>query len=479
MSASLTPGLEVFTSRSPIWIGVSEPLVLNASSHQPSGRNLSTDSCPHENALVRRHERDEEESGGAVLDTTPLLDNNGPFPSLGTTVEGLTMQQILDIDIENLAMKIDKHHCHTKKAVLDHFMESKTRMLASQVQAVEEERKAGQRQLAIKQSEVELLREELYHSGNRGTRLSGFVTRLTAAYDLSKHRMRTLSLLHRAFRSWCHYVFIAVRARRRMERAIQWHSMELLQRKVLREWFRVAMQMHRVTLHNRYMSDLEAASGDMASQYEGQLETLREQLKSVHQQLSQEATARELLEENMKQAFMRGVCALNIEAMSIMKRGAPPGGANPVPILVSAAGGGTAAAAVPTSSGALGSGRSPYVPTEGPSTAGTAGKVSPTSFQQGSGAYFMAASPSPQTSIPAVVPQHPVKQPAANSSTGGPVLVSGGVTHSAQSYYQPGLPKVTVTRAPGGAVGSTAGSAGGGGDMMPKPRTAVPAPAPR
>eukprot|EP00955_Chlamydomonas_euryale_P098599 365157-Chlamydomonas_euryale.AAC.25 len=42
-----------------------------------------------------------------------------------------------------------------------------------------------------------------------------------------------------------------------------------------------------------------------------------------------EQEARAALEEDMKQAFMRGVCALNIEAMAVMKRGAPPGGANP------------------------------------------------------------------------------------------------------------------------------------------------------
>lgn len=31
-------------------------------------------------------------------------------------------------------------------------------------------------------------------------------------------------------------------------------------------------------------------------------------------------------------ARLAGVCALNIEAMNVMKRGAPPGGANPFPI---------------------------------------------------------------------------------------------------------------------------------------------------
>lgn len=39
----------------------------------------------------------------------------------------------------------------------------------------------------------------------------------------------------------------------------------------------------------------------------------RRQLAVAHEALVREAEAREKLEENMKQAFMRGVCALNIE----------------------------------------------------------------------------------------------------------------------------------------------------------------------
>lgn len=53
----------------------------------------------------------------------------------------------------------------------------------------------------------------------------------------------------------------------------------------------------------------------------------------------------------MKRAFMRGVCALNIEAMSLMKRGSLPDGANPFPLVLGSGPGsgppeGTAMAAI-------------------------------------------------------------------------------------------------------------------------------------
>ena len=70
----------------------------------------------------------------------------------------------------------------------------------------------------------------------------------------------------------------------------------------------------------------------MASQYSGLIAQLKNQITDMEAALAKEVATREQLEEHMKQAFMRGVCALNIEAMNVMKRGAPPGGANPFPV---------------------------------------------------------------------------------------------------------------------------------------------------
>ena len=45
----------------------------------------------------------------------PVHDNNTPS---ATGLAGLTFQQVVDLDVEGLAVKIDEHHCRTKKAVL-------------------------------------------------------------------------------------------------------------------------------------------------------------------------------------------------------------------------------------------------------------------------------------------------------------------------------------------------------------------------
>lgn len=70
---------------------------------------------------------------------------------------------------------------------------------------------------------------------------------MSIAIDTEKARKRTHALKHRAFHGWSEHVFVARRARVRMERAERFHTVELLQRRVLRGWFRVAMQQ--VCLH--------------------------------------------------------------------------------------------------------------------------------------------------------------------------------------------------------------------------------------
>ncbi len=62
-----------------------------------------------------------------------------------------------------------------------------------------------------------MIRWELLQATAAIHKLVQVTDRISAAYDLSKSRMRTLGLLHRAFRGWCHHTFISVRAKQRMQ----------------------------------------------------------------------------------------------------------------------------------------------------------------------------------------------------------------------------------------------------------------------
>ena len=76
-------------------------------SHAPQGQ--ASDRTPHPYPsfiFINLHLQ------GLDMDVEPEM------ASAMSSLVGLTIQQILDLDVENLAVKIDKHHCQTKKAVL-------------------------------------------------------------------------------------------------------------------------------------------------------------------------------------------------------------------------------------------------------------------------------------------------------------------------------------------------------------------------
>eukprot|EP00798_Chlamydomonas_sp_ICE-L_P011638 gene11638-34347_t len=343
---------------------------------------------------------------------------------LHVAMGGMSVQQIMDVDIDNLVCLIDKHHCQTKKAVLEHYMETKRSMISAHEHSVEEEHKQCQQKLATKQGEIELLVGDVAQSKQRSEELVAYLSRMSCAYDYSKHRFRTLSLLRQSFTSWRRHAMIGARSKRRMQRAEDWYSKEHLQRHVLRAWFRVAMQQHRLTLNTRYQQDVDEAAKGIDTQYRDQIMELKLQLQSAQERLTRETAAREKLEEDMKQAFMRGVCALNIEAMSIMKRGAPPGGANPIPAGV------TTTQRTPTSHAQVLS-----IPTTG--RADVSGHLD----QQGPPA------PRPHTSQAPTSQAHLAPRPNTSQSIAGSYSFPGGPVGGAQ----PGMTGV-VYRSPGGPV---------------------------
>ncbi|KAF5839732.1 hypothetical protein DUNSADRAFT_18732 [Dunaliella salina] len=264
-------------------------------------------------------------------------------PHIPSALAGLTIQQMCDLDVEQMAVKIDKHHCQTKKSILDNMLEVKAKMLAAQSQAVAEERRSNGAMISAKQAEIDLLRFELNQMTGRANKVTEVSRRLAAAFDFSKHRRRQTGLFTQAFYCWRQFAILARQRKMRMARAQDWYQEVHLKRHVLRAWFRTAMQDHRVTVNVRAAQAVEQAKQGLAGQFVGHVEELRRQLHTAHGQLEQEQEARAKLEENMKQAFMRGVCALNIEAVGIMKRSgqhpqqpqqqppAPSQGSNPNP----------------------------------------------------------------------------------------------------------------------------------------------------
>jgi len=76
----------------------------------------------------------------------------------------------------------------------------------------------------------------------------------------------------------------------------------------------------RLVTHERAVGD--AVRSKLLEQMELQRGCLTSEVEHLKRQLAEEKRQRELLQDNLKRVFMRGVCALNFEAMSLLSEGA-------------------------------------------------------------------------------------------------------------------------------------------------------------
>jgi hypothetical protein len=87
--------------------------------------------------------------------------------------------------------------------------------------------------------------------------------------------------------------------------------------KLFLNWHIVLTNRHKIKVEKACKKKAEEICLDLANQYEVKIKKLNEELKCSHDDIDKYKYEMAKYEENMKRALMRGVCALNLEAMSI------------------------------------------------------------------------------------------------------------------------------------------------------------------
>ncbi|XP_060592143.1 centrosomal protein POC5-like [Ruditapes philippinarum] len=95
------------------------------------------------------------------------------------------------------------------------------------------------------------------------------------------------------------------------------HHQRCLQRKVWDAWHSVIETKWRVRVEKACQAKAQEVCIQLTNNYEAKLASANEELECVKAEVAQMHKERERYEEMMKKAFMRGVCALNLEAMTI------------------------------------------------------------------------------------------------------------------------------------------------------------------
>ncbi|KAG2374892.1 hypothetical protein C9374_010266 [Naegleria lovaniensis] len=90
-------------------------------------------------------------------------------------------------------------------------------------------------------------------------------------------------------------------------------------RKILQGWYMWILNAKQNTTERIWQNRLDNEKAEMRNDYEMKIEKLKEEILKLNQALEREQNDKLVLQENLKKALMRGVCAMNNKFLEIIK----------------------------------------------------------------------------------------------------------------------------------------------------------------
>nr|KAJ3419108.1 Centrosomal protein poc5 [Polyrhizophydium stewartii] len=215
------------------------------------------------------------------------------------------------------ASELDRWTLMLRNAVLADFELSRGRDARRHQLDVEAMRAAHETSLAAVHAQLEAMRAARDHSDKKLENHNKLVNAVTIY--LTHKRKRIMAV--RWFAFWRMRVAESQRERVAMRMA-RFHFARTLLRKTVLAWYRVAGTTWRKATEKRLRIEAEKHMHLMSLEYEKQISELQSKLNRVSMQLQDVREAQVRQQEDMKRSFLRGVCALNMEAMGIFRTGA-------------------------------------------------------------------------------------------------------------------------------------------------------------
>ncbi|ELU07486.1 hypothetical protein CAPTEDRAFT_224814 [Capitella teleta] len=310
------------------------------------------------NDMQSGEEGDEEEGGGGTIvdeneeieevteeaQSTPISVTNDSLPKthLGSTMgESLVMKLFpekqvdegtketmakeftitFDPDLGRMEDVLDKWTNELKRNVLGEFSQSKIHMLEQHRQALIKEQERNACENTRLQDEVENLKELLHTYEKSIERKDQIISNLTQGLQKQKER-------HEKLRTFCEWkiklndqrreVFASALARQHHERKVT--------QKCWVAWHSVIENKWRQRVEKACQAKAEEVCLSLTNDYESKIKSLNEALEAAREEVGRLHGERDTYEETMKKAFMRGVCALNMEAMNMFHESADSSG---------------------------------------------------------------------------------------------------------------------------------------------------------
>lgn len=217
-----------------------------------------------------------------------------------------------------MSQELDEHTVHLRKAVLASVASIRTRIHQQTAELLEREReetRETQRRL-LQQVDgltrlVETRNEELEKERQLNERLVAMVSR-------QKRRARERALATEALQRWNEHVK-AKKFRERMCAHLTDVRRERQARLIFNAWRVDAERQKAADARAQLEGEHRRTVARLTNEFQSTENKMKLEVLALREQLSKEEERQALLQEKHKAAFMRGVCALNLEAMQAIR----------------------------------------------------------------------------------------------------------------------------------------------------------------
>eukprot|EP01135_Chromosphaera_perkinsii_P001305 Nk52_evm32s164 gene=Nk52_evmTU32s164 len=220
----------------------------------------------------------------------------------------------VDEDMAALDKELDKWTGMFKTALLGEFSQMKNKFLQRQAKGFSEEKSRYVSYIASLQGEVEKLREAAYERDERLGKQDGLIQNLSKALQQQKRSKEVM----KKFCQWKLNHAIQ-KQQEQVEKFCDGFFERNLKKRALKGFMEGASTTWKSRAQKACQMKAQEVCEKMQADYEMKIGEMNKLLQAAHEEITILRSQRHQHEENMKKAFMRGVCALNMEAMTMFR----------------------------------------------------------------------------------------------------------------------------------------------------------------
>lgn len=236
-----------------------------------------------------------------------IIQNNG----------GYHHPQLIDEDVETFKTKLDATILNFKNEAMKDFMGIKRNILQEQSNTIGNERNKYNALLSSKQNEIENLKEQLAAANKLNQDLQSKCLKLAEGAGENKELSKLRVVQHKAFLALKNYAGFKKHSKNVLEAKNRDNKLKM-KRMVFQGWGKHWKEWKIKKSKEDFEFKLKEEMSIISAQYSKEIDTLRKQLNESRDAVEAYERTKIMMQENLKKAFMKGVCTMNMEAMSIL-----------------------------------------------------------------------------------------------------------------------------------------------------------------